>query len=160
MLSHAEIVSKLEYFCVYQERCHAEVVQKLYQLQVPSGEHDAVLVHLITRNFLNEERFAKVFAQSKFHQKKWGKKRIAQELQQRQIGTYLIDQALKDLNVDEYDTTFEQLSSKIWDQLHGESPLKKKTKFCNHLLRKGWEASQVYARYQELEQSGNETSHL
>ena len=50
----AEATLKLEYYCSYQERCHQEVVDKLYQLGMKSDEIDAIVVHLLQHNFLNE----------------------------------------------------------------------------------------------------------
>ncbi len=45
---------KLEYYCSYQERCHQEVVDKLFELQIKTSEHVKIIVHLIENNFLND----------------------------------------------------------------------------------------------------------
>jgi regulatory protein len=68
-----EIVQKLESYCAYQERCHVEVQEKLAIFVISEQEKNEIIVHLIAQNYLNEERFASLFAISKFHQKKWGK---------------------------------------------------------------------------------------
>ncbi|MFN7332181.1 MAG: regulatory protein RecX, partial [Flavobacterium sp.] len=106
-LSAQEVLAKLEYYCAYQERCHLEVWQKLQEFTLSSQEKDEIIVALIQNNFLNEERFAMVFAQSKFHQKKWGKVRIKNELKGRQIAEILIQKALKAISPEAYETTFE-----------------------------------------------------
>ena len=49
----------LEKYCAYQERCHKEVDQKLYNLNMIPEARELIIVHLIEHNFLNEERFAK-----------------------------------------------------------------------------------------------------
>jgi len=141
----------MEYYCSYQERCHAEVVQKLYSLAVPQNQHDEVIVHLIHHNFLNEERFAKLFSISKFHQKKWGKKRISNELKQRNISDYLIRMGLKEIPEEEYETAFTDLVQKTWDSITEKNILKKRKKFCDILLRKGWESDWVYEAFKKLE---------
>ncbi|WP_353088446.1 regulatory protein RecX [Flavobacterium sp.] len=142
-LSAQEVLAKLEYYCAYQERCHLEVWQKLQEFNLSSQEKDEIIVALIQKNFLNEERFALVFAQSKFHQKKWGKVRIKNELKGRQIAEILIQKALKTIADEAYETTFEQLATQQWEQIHEPHLLKKKKKFCDHLLRKGWEHSRI-----------------
>lgn len=134
----------MEYYCSYQERCHAEVVQKLYSFSVSTQERNEVIVHLIEQNFLNEERFAKLFTLSKFHQKKWGKVRIIIELKQRQISAFLITIGLKEIPEEEYEATFNILSEKVWDSITEKNSLKKQKKFCDTLLRKGWESELVY----------------
>lgn len=151
-LTLAEIVQKLEYYCSYQERCHVEVNEKLKTFSVTSLEKDQVIVHLIQQNFLNEERFASVFAISKFHQKKWGRIRIKNELKARKISDFLITKSLKEIPTDEYETTFELLSDKFWDNITERNPLKKRKKYCDYLLRKGWESDWIYEKVKKLEQ--------
>ena len=151
--SPEEYLEKMRYYCSYQERCHAEVVQKLYSLGAPQLMHDEVIVHLLQHNFLNEERFAKTFAISKFHQKKWGKIRITNELKQRQISTYLITKGLQEIPSHEYEETFETLTEKTWQAITEKNALKKRKKFCDTLLRKGWESELVYEVVKKLEKN-------
>lgn len=141
----------MEYYCSYQERCHVEVEQKMYQLAIPKVWHDEIIVHLIEHNFLNEERFAKLFSISKFHQKNWGKKRITNELKARNISDYLIRMGLKAIPEEEYEITFEQLAEKTWASLTEKNKLKKQKKFCDTLLRKGWESDWIYTKVKEFE---------
>mgnify|MGYP000945586840 CR=1 FL=1 len=68
-----EALQKLEHFCAYQERCHDEVVDKLYSLKMTRDEIDTIVVQLIEGNFLNETRFACSFARGKHRIKNWGK---------------------------------------------------------------------------------------
>ena len=137
---------KLEHFCSYQERCHQEVINKLFDLKIKSSEHEHIIVHLIENNFLNEERFTNLFAVSKFHQKKWGKIRIKNELKARKISDYLITKALKGIPSDEYEMTFETLAEKHWETITEKNELKKRKKFCDYLLRKGWESELIFEK--------------
>ena len=146
-----EIVQKLEYYCSYQERCHVEVNEKLKEFAISADDKDKVIVHLINENFLNEERFASVFSISKFHQKKWGKVRIKNELKARKISDYLITKSLKEILETEYETTFQTLAEKHWDSIIEKNTLKKRKKFCDYLLRKGWESNLVYEKVKQLE---------
>ena len=142
---------KLEVYCAYQERCHKEVVAKLWSLGTDPNEIDEVIAHLINFNFLNEERFACSFARGKHRIKNWGKIRIVNELKFRNISTRNITTALKELSTEEYFETFEKLSVKIWESITEKNSLKKRKKFCDYLLRKGWESDWVYAKVKELE---------
>ena len=146
-----QIIQKLEYFCAYQERCHSEVQEKLRSFHLSGTEMDVVIVHLIQNNYLNEERFASVFSISKFHQKYWGKIRIKNELKARRISDFLIAKAIKEIPFEEYQTTFDLLSEKHWESITEKNALKKRKKFCDYLLRKGWESDWVYEKVKELE---------
>ena len=146
-----DIVQKLEYYCSYQERCHIEVSEKLRGFVLNQAEKDRIIVHLIESNFLNEERFALVFSISKFHQKKWGKIRIKNELKARKMSDYLVTKALKEIPSEEYEMTFENLAEKHWESITEKNNLKKRKKFCDYLLRKGWESERIYEKVKELE---------
>lgn len=146
-----EVVHKLEHYCSYQERCHFEVQQKLLDFSLKPIQREAIIVHLIENNYLNEERFALLFSQSKFHQKKWGKIRIKNELKLRRISDYLIQKALQEINSDDYQMVFTQLSEHHWSTIHETNVLKKRKKFCDFMLRKGWEADLVYEKVIALE---------
>ena len=146
----------MEQFCAYQERCHAEVQQKLREYAISTAEKDEIIVYLLHNNYLNEERFALLFAVSKFHQKKWGKVRIKIELKARQISDFLIQKALKEINPEEYETTFDQLAIHHWKSIRESNLLKKKKKFCDYLLRKGWENDRVFEKAHEFEKTAPE----
>lgn len=146
-----EALQKLEHFCVYQDRCHDEVISKLYALKMSPEEIDTIIVKLISDNFLNETRFACSFARGKHRIKHWGKIRIVNELKARHITTNNINLALKEISPEEYQTTFEQLSERCWNNLTESNVMKKRKKFCDYMLRKGYESSLVYDKMKQLE---------
>jgi regulatory protein len=150
-LTLKEAQNKLEHYCSYQERCHQEVIQKCYDFGLKSDEVDAIVVHLLQNNFLNEERFARSFARGKHRIKSWGKIRIVNELKQRQISAPNIKCGLTEISEEEYLQIFNNLSERHWETIKETNIQKKKKKFCDYLLRKGWESNLVYEKLKELE---------
>ena len=146
-------LQKIGQFCAYQERNHKEVKEKLYSYGLYKDQVEELMSKLIQENFLNEERFASLFTISKFHQKKWGKIRIKNELKARRISDFLITKSLKEIPSEEYETTFEILSEKHWETLPERDSSKKRKKFCDFLLRKGWESDKIYEKLKQLEKS-------
>ena len=151
IFSIKEAIQKIEYFCSYQERCHEEVVTKLRTIKLDSEEIDSIMVHLITSNFLNEERFANSFARGKHRIKHWGKIRIINELKFKKISQTLINTALKEITPEEYLETFHSLAERHWESIREKNTLKKRKKFCDHMLRRGFESNLVYEKVKELE---------
>ena len=145
-----EATQKLEYYCSYQDRCHKEVEEKLRSLNMISQASEQIIGHLIEHNFLNEERFACSFARGKHRIKHWGKIRIINELKFRKISKYNIDSALKEISLEEYSTTFHQLSERHWKSIKESNLNKKKKKFCDFLLRKGFESQLIYEKMNDL----------
>ena len=128
------------YYCKYQERCHAEVRNKLYELGFTSGEVERQIAELIGADVLNEERFAIAFAGGKFRMKQWGREKIRQELKIRKISDYCIKKALKEINGDDYDKTLNKLIYKKLVELKSEkNNFTKKSKVYRYLVQKGYE---------------------
>jgi regulatory protein len=146
-LTPTEIQKKLEYYCSYQERCHQEVHQKLKSFFLNAEDREHIIVHLIEHNYLNEERFAEVYTLSKFHQKKWGKKRIESELKARNISSYLITKSLQLIEDELYQNVFEQLAEKTWEQLSASNQNVKEKKWFDTLFRKGYETTLIQSYF-------------
>ncbi|TVZ21394.1 regulatory protein [Dokdonia sp. Hel_I_63] len=146
-----EAKRKLEAYCAYQDRCHKEVAQKLRDMRMIPDAIDVVIGHLLEQNFLNEERFAKAFARGKFRHKSWGRTRITRELKQRGIGAYNLKTALLEIEDEEYDTVFNTLSRKRYEQLSSETDkYRKRKKLADYLTYRGWEGDLVYEKVKEL----------
>jgi regulatory protein len=151
--TNQEVKQKLEHFCAYQERCHQEVIQKMRSMTVDASSIDEIVVHLIQHNFLNEERFACSFARGKHRIKHWGTIRIVNELKVRNISQNIITTALKEITSEEYSETFHALSERHWESIFEKNNLKKRKKFCDFLLHKGYESNLVYEKLKQLEKS-------
>ncbi len=151
IFSIKEAIQKIEYFCSYQERCHEDVVVKLRNMKMDSEEIDAIMVHLIAANFLSEERFACSFVRGKHRIKHWGKIRIVNELKFRKITHTLINSALKEITPEEYLETFHKLAERHWESIQEANTLKKRKKFCDYMLRRGFESNLIYDKVKELE---------
>ena len=146
-----EAQQKLEYYCSYQERCHQEVNQKLREMGMIPVAIDHIIVHLIDNNFLNESRFACSFARGKHRIKHWGKIRIVNELKFKKISQFNINLGLKEISETEYFETFENSANKNWQSIMERNIQKKRKKFCDYMLRKGFESDIVYRKLKELE---------
>lgn len=140
----------LENFCAYQERCHKEVNDKLQKMRMIPEAIDAIVVHLIQQNYLNEERFAKAFSRGKFRIKKWGKNRIVRELKYRNVSDYAIKKGLEEIDLDAYFETLTELTEKRIAQVKEKNLYKKKKKVADYLLYRGWESNLVYEKVNDL----------
>jgi len=148
-----EIQRKMEHFCAYRERCHKEIEQKLREFHlIPEGQSQ-IIQHLIAHNFLNETRFASAFARGKFRIKKWGKRRIIQELKQRDISAYNLKKALAEIDDATYNEVFYELTQKKWESLKDLSKQKRSQRFISHFNYRGWESGLIYERLRELEEN-------
>lgn len=145
-----EAKRSIERYCAYQERCHKEVVDKLKKMGMIDDAIDQIIPHLLEHKFLNETRFAKVFAGGKFRIKKWGRVRITRELKMRGLNKRTIDIGLAEIPDEDYRLTFDTLSRKRDHQLTETNIYKRRKKLADYLLYRGWESHLVYAKAKEL----------
>jgi regulatory protein len=139
-----EATKVMENFCSYQERCHKEVEQKLYDLKMIPEAKEKIILHLMQHNFLNEERFAKAFVRGKFSVKKWGRIKIISNLKFKNISSYNIKTALKEINEDDYLKSLNSIAEKKIPLIKEANLYKKRNKLSTFLISKGYESSLVF----------------
>ena len=145
-----KLKKKIEAFCVYQDRCHKEVEQKLREFNLITEAKEMILLSLLKDNFLNEERFAKSFARGKFRIKNWGKKRIIRELKFREISAYNIKTALKEIDEKDYLTTIYKITENRNSVISEPNINKRKQKLIGFLMRKGFENDLIYQTVNDI----------
>ncbi len=138
-LTKEQALQKLKHFCAYQERCHKEVQDKLYDLGIWKKDHGDIIATLIEEKYLDEERFAIAFAGGKFRIKKWGMQKIRYALQQKQVSEYSIRKALKEIDKEEYEKRAFELLADKYAELKQEQYLVRKKRSMDHMISKGYE---------------------
>lgn len=146
----AQAQKKLEYYCVYQERCHKEVIAKLRTLGMIPSVIDKIISELIKADYLNETRFTQSFVRGKFRIKKWGKNRILQELKVRDISSFNIKLGMKEISDDNYQKTFYELFEKRRREVKQLTKTEQKKKIFSYMSYRGWENSKVYEALRDL----------
>lgn len=137
-----EAFQKLMKYCTYQERCHEEVRSKLISLKVYGDDLERVISRLIEHDFLNEERYAKLYAGSKFRQLHWGRTKITAQLKFRKISEYCIREAMKEIDETAYLRTLRELIKKR-KPARGFDPATR-SKTAQYLISRGFESPLVW----------------
>lgn len=138
-------------FCAYQERSQQEVRDKLYEKYVFNEEEvEFIIARLIEEGYVNEERFAKIYAGSKFRVKKWGRLKIRQALKQQGISDYCIRQGMAEIDDEAYEESLHSLLEKKNKLLSEKNPLKRKQALLRYALGKGYESDLVWATLETL----------
>lgn len=154
-LTKEQALEKIKQYCAYQERCHKEVKNKLYTFGLYKSEVEEIISYLIEHNFLNEERFAILFAGGKFRMKHWGRKKIQYELQQKGVSSYCIALALKEIEDDQYLTTLRKLALTKWTSVANEPAITRYAKTNAYLLQKGYEPTLISQAIARLKSEGD-----
>ena len=134
-----EILSKVERYCRYQERCKSEVEKKLVDLEVTEKMKKSILYELAKKKYFDNNRFSYEYAIGKFRNNKWGKIKISYHLKCKSIEKSIIDIALKKIPENEYNSVVNNMAKKEWINRSKLDLSSRKRRFVNALKSKGWE---------------------
>lgn len=99
------VYQRLARLCSTKECCPADLRRKMATWEVDASVQERVLAQLVAERYVDEERYARAFVRDKFRYNRWGRQRIRQELQQRQIAEPLIAEALEEIPAEDAQET-------------------------------------------------------
>ncbi len=132
----AKILASIKSWCAGQERNRVETAQRLIKLGVDEEDKERYLDILEEEGFLNQARYAGLYAGSKFRTRQWGKNKIRYELEQKGFSDQEIRIALEEISQEEYLRTVSYLIEKEAGKRNADSILRK-------LCSKGFEEEVV-----------------
>ena len=134
-----DALPRIRKYCVYQERSHQEVRDKLYDMGLHRREVEQVVSVLIEEGYINEQRFADAYALGKFKIKKWGKLKISGHLKVKKISDTCIRTALMKIDDIKYRQVLMEVLEKKSALLSGVSGPQKNKLLYNFALNRGFE---------------------
>ncbi|MFN4080809.1 MAG: regulatory protein RecX [Saprospiraceae bacterium] len=140
-LTPDQVLERMERYCAYQERCPSEVAAKLREFDLPAVEAGQIYQLLQAEGFFDEKRFAEAFTRGKFRSNRWGRARIRLELLRRAIDPQLIEEALAQIDPQEY---LQVLDAAIARRQTADAVERAKTAAA--LIRAGYEPALVFER--------------
>lgn len=149
ILTPRQALLKAESYCAYQERAQQEVRDKLYEWGLHSEDVENIIVHLISENFLNEERFAKAFVSGKFNIKGWGKIKIKQHLKFKRISDPLIKIAMREIDLDAYENKLDEIIRKKSTKPIDKLTMTERVKLIRFLQSKGYESDLIFQKLKQ-----------
>ena len=143
-MTQNEALEKIKKYCAYQERCQTEVRTKLLEFKLTVENIENIICCLIEENFIDEERFSRSFVRGKFRQKKWGRIKIRQSLQYKNISEYCIRKGFEEIDEEEYLKTLESILKKKEGLLNEENEFIRQQKLAKYAISRGFENNLVW----------------
>ena len=150
MMDEDYFLNKARQYCSIQERCLHDVAEKLREWKVNPAKAEAIVESLVSEDYLNEERFARLFAGGKFRINHWGKNKIIFELKKKKVPELIIQIGLGEIDDEEYLGTLKELLAKKSREIHESHPLKRKKKLTDFALQRGFHFSIVQKAIAEI----------
>ncbi len=144
------VLQKIQYFCSYQERCIRDTEEKLRDWAVQKKLVPSIIDQLQKEGYIDEERYAKVFAGSKFRLNKWGRQKIEFELWLKRIPEELIHKGLEEIDDDEYQKVLKDLILKKQKEIKPDKDSNVREKIISFVHNKGYEMELILSTLKEL----------
>lgn len=138
-----EIKQKMVNYCVYQDRCHQEVEQKMRDYLIIPEAKEEILLFLMKENYLNEERFTRSYIRGKFYMKSWGRNKIKNHLKFKGISEKLINSCFNEIDENDYEKTLLKIYHDYFAKQKGLKDYQKKSKTIKFLMSRGFEYSEI-----------------
>ncbi len=135
-----EILSRMEHFCAYTERCESDVVKKLREWNVPEYLFADTIEYLKEHRFILQERYGQLYVNGKFKLKGWGKQKIKAALMSKQVDESIIEASLEEIEDKAYQNKLHQLLSTKFNSMKQEDAYTMKGKLYRYALQKGYES--------------------
>lgn len=91
-------LERLQLLCARQEKCTHDLVLKLRQWGISPLEIDKIIKKLIADGYVDDKRFARLYAREKSRINKWGPLKLRAMLASKGIAKENVEEALGELN--------------------------------------------------------------
>lgn len=125
------------------EHCESEVREKLLIWGGTSEETDEIIAYLIEERYIDNQRYANSYAKDKFRFNHWGKYKISMMLRSKDIESEFIEEALGQIDEEEYLERLKQILQDKLRLLKYSSEYEKKGKLFKFAQSRGFESDAI-----------------
>ena len=125
------------------EHCESEVREKLIDWGANSNEIDKIINYLIEERYIDNQRYANSYTRDKFRFNHWGKYKISMMLRSKDIESEFIEEALCQIDEEEYLEKLQQILRDKLRSLKYSSEYEKKGKLFKFAQSRGFESGAI-----------------
>ena len=142
-MSAEEARLKAEAYCSLSEHCKSEVLGKLQQWGASEETWEAILNHLEKERYVDESRYATFFVRDKYRFNQWGRIKIAQSLRMKHIPSACIDEAMEEIDEQEYLNILTSLLKKKVRSIKASNDYERNGKLVRFAAGHGYEIGDI-----------------
>ena len=101
-MTEQEAYLRLAALCAQAEHCEYEMQEKMRRWEIADDAQAIVMQRLITERYVDDERFARAFANDKVKYNKWGRRKVEQAMWLKHIAEDIRQRVLDSIDDEEY----------------------------------------------------------
>lgn len=148
--SERAYLSRAEQYCATSEQCCSTVRDKLVTWGASRELTGHIVDRLVADGFIDEERYCRLYCDSKLRLQKWGRVKIAYQLRGKQINNKLIESSIQHIDPELYNSTLRQLAENKMKTINDSDPRKRQSKLMSFLASHGFTPTEIHNIITEL----------
>ena len=137
------LLNKAATYASRYEHCESEVREKLLAWGGSNEEVNEIIAYLIKERYIDNQRYANSYTKDKFRFNHWGKYKISMMLRSKDIDSDTIEEALSQIEEEEYLEKLQQILHDKLRSLKYSSEYEKKGKLFKFAQSRGFESSAI-----------------
>ena len=137
-ITEQEALQKLSALCARAEHSSGEMLEKMRRWQLSEDARERVLDRLIDENFVDDERFARLFVREKIRFDRWGRRKIEQALYQKGVASDISRRVLDEVDDEAYVAELKKLIAAKRRSVQAESDYEMRAKLTKYALGRGF----------------------
>ena len=101
-MTEQEAYLRLAALCAQAEHCEYEMQEKMRRWEIADDAQARVMQRLVTERYVDDERFARAFANDKVKYNKWGRRKVEQAMWLKHIAEDIRQRVLDSIDDEEY----------------------------------------------------------
>lgn len=145
-----ELLHKAAVYCSRSEHCIAEVTEKLTAWGAEQQEIQPIIDYLIKEQYINQQRYCQAFVNDKLRFAKWGKQKIAYMLAMKHIDRSVINDALDNIDYEEYISILTDLLRTKQRSIRSIEPQQQKLRLYRYAASRGFTTTEISNALKQL----------
>lgn len=141
---YGSALAQMMSLCSSREYCRADIVAKLENKKLQEKDIDKIITQLEKEKFIDEERYARAFANDKFRYNDWGKIKISSQLKAKHIPDRHIMVAMEGIEEREYLEKIQKLLTAKRKTIKAKNQYDLYGKLFRYGQSKGFESELLY----------------
>ena len=142
-MTEEQALNRLAALCSQAEHCMQEMRDKMARWGIDDGAQQRVVDYLVANRYVDDRRYARSFVNDKLKYNKWGPRKIEQALWMKHIDDDIRQEALDDVDNEEYVSVLRPLLTSKRKTIKADSDYEMNTKLLRFALGRGFTFQQV-----------------
>lgn len=140
-----DLIDRARRYCAQAEQCEDSVRQKLVVWKASPEESNAVVSALVAEGYIDDNRYARAYCESKILKHQWGRQKVLYHLRLKHLSRAAVDSGIASVSDEDYLEALRIAAQKKLDELHAPSPEdpEVRQKLTAFLVSRGFTLSEI-----------------